>query len=93
MRDVTELVCTRCGDGYTKHLRGGECRAVDDDGRCPCLGFRWLDAAAALEADRGYPSGGAPQGQSIEDPPSSASRVPSEMASAHSARSWATPKT
>jgi hypothetical protein len=31
--------CARCGDPYRRHHYGRECMAVDQDGRCPCLGY------------------------------------------------------
>jgi hypothetical protein len=37
--------CVRCGDRRDRHYYGYECRAVDEDGRCPCPGF--LSAAEA----------------------------------------------
>lgn len=38
--------CARCGDSIGRHERGGgECRAADADGRCPCPGFLHVEVA------------------------------------------------
>jgi hypothetical protein len=45
--------CAGCGDGWTAHEEpAGPCAAVDDDGRCPCAGFRWLDPVPERELRR-----------------------------------------
>lgn len=37
------VACVACGDSYRRHeTGGGPCRVVDEDGRCPCKGFRWV---------------------------------------------------
>lgn len=41
---TTDVECQRCGDPYRRHEDGGgACRVKDRDGRCTCLGFRWVD--------------------------------------------------
>lgn len=54
-----DVECRRCGDAYRRHeTGGGACRVKDADGRCPCLGFRWVepDGPGASYAPQGlYP--------------------------------------
>lgn len=43
-QDQADVECKRCGDPYRRHEDGGgACRVKDRDGRCTCLGFRWVD--------------------------------------------------
>jgi hypothetical protein len=46
-RAYAQVLCRGCGDPYRNHeAGGGPCLTVDEDGRCPCLGFRWIDVEA-----------------------------------------------
>lgn len=50
-----DVLCRGCGDPYRRHEdQGGACRARDG-GRCPCLGFRWVDPTPAPGENTGYP--------------------------------------
>lgn len=48
--------CARCNDGYELHEPDpsgpgrGRCLAEDADGRCPCLGFWWVDVLSVRAA-------------------------------------------
>jgi hypothetical protein len=44
--------CVRCGDRLDKHYYGQECRATDQDGRCPCPGFLSVQAARRIHETR-----------------------------------------
>lgn len=56
--DQADVECRRCGDPYRRHEEaGGACRVKDRDGRCTCLGFRWVDVEPDPVVDPGYPRG------------------------------------